>query len=142
MTNQSISDNFSEAPFIAAMDEIKKNDVAWAEFLKALKDFNENIVCDASMSANDIYNSIAAEYDDNTDIEVIVGHSGFYPMPEYGWDGGSPIRTCSFNIKILSTSSIGGGPTANLVNLQDSTYPGLSIHSTMDGEFFVVVYKN
>lgn len=51
-----------------------------------------------------------------------------FPLAEYGWDGGSPIMTVTFNLKTLETNDFGGGPTASIVQKENSLYPGLACH--------------
>lgn len=53
------------------------------------------------------------------------GHK-LFPLAEYGWDGGSPIMTVTFNLKTLETSDFGGGPIASIVVQENPAYPGLA----------------
>lgn len=63
---------------------------------------------------------------------ISVFHQGIekklFAFAEYGWDGGSPIMTQQFNLKILEKNDFGGGPTASIVTLQNKDYPGFAMY--------------
>ena len=70
---------------------------------------------------------------------ISVTHQGvdkkLFPLPEYGWDGGSPIFTEEFNLKTLDNSDIGGGPTASIVTPKNVNYPGFAMHYAPEESF-------
>lgn len=60
-------------------------------------------------------------------------------LPSYGWDGGSPVNSDTFNLKSLSGASIGGGATAAVCKIAPfSNFPGIAIHHAVSDEVFVV----
>jgi hypothetical protein len=85
----------------------------------------------SSTAAHDLAQAISGvdiETAQWVDATISGSVSRIYPLPEYDWDGGSPIFTETFNLKTLATNSIGGGPTANLATRHDSNYPGITVH--------------
>jgi hypothetical protein len=118
---------------------VKANDSAWDSLIEKLNKISGQQVLHVDMSLVAVMSALDDEYGDVC-VSVIKSAFDVYPLPEYGWDGGEPINTETLNLEVVSTTDIGGGPTASIVKLKDQLMPGVSIHDARENGFYIILY--
>jgi hypothetical protein len=70
---------------------------------------------------------------------LVFGETILYPVAGYGWDGGNPVDTQTFNLTSLVACDISGGPDASISKRKNPNLPGMAIHKFY-GECLIQIF--
>jgi hypothetical protein len=110
---------------------------------KEFEEFFTSIDMDDSCPKSDkkwAYDNIKA---DGYRIVECSGSEGFYPLADYGWDGGDSIMGRHWNmVEVVPSVDLFGGPMASIVKKEDHSLPGFQISNySGDGSYQITVYN-
>ena len=122
---------------LSTLEALHQNTTAWSNMVKKLEPVFDHMP--PNPTPDDFINAMERSGQEKSmNVEKCFGINAtidgrlvkLYPLARYEWDGGAPIFTQRFNLRPLASSSIYGGPFAEICVADHYLgCPGIAVHT-------------